>query len=286
MHLRGKAFKQPAWQNRMINFDDELDKGQESYNQVVGKWWLSQADDRSHKIAYKKIAQEIRLFCKHEPETILDFACGGGQLLAEVAKLFPKSKFIGVDGSHKMLEKAKERLPQATFIETYLPDFKLKEKADLVIFCFPNIAPGEDCEDFYNEHGYQHPDDAKVAKYLSEAKDPEEEETDDPEELYDDILTDKVISRNLRQLCKDGGMCVRVTYSNAKRADLSKLGQLRTDFEEGCLALPVDGVKAEQLFSFEESIYKTSKVILDVYHQTEDEDDKTGGYFVSFLRAI
>ena len=91
---------------------------------------------------------------------------------------------------------------------------------------------------------------------------------------------------NLEALCKDGGMCVRVTYSNAKRADLSKLGQLRTDFEEGCLALPVDGVKAEQLFSFEESIYKTSKVILDVYHQTEDEDDKTGGYFVSFLRAI
>lgn len=262
---------------REVDFDKELKKGYRSYNTKVGEWWLQRANDRAHKISYKKIAQDIRDYFEKDPKSILDYACGSGSLLKELARLFPKTKLIGVDGSTKMLEHAR-KTTLAEFHQSYLPNFELNLKADVVIFCLPNIAADND--DVYETFGYQERDKV-VAKLLANPAEPDEDD-ENPEEIYDDLLTERVISRNLRQLCTN--TCVRITYSDSPRELLSELGQQRTDFEEGCLS-GVQGKPCTQLFTLEKSVFHKSKIIEDVYHQTKDEDDKKGGFFVSFLKV-
>lgn len=276
-----------------INFDKEFEKGVDSYNGKVGKWWEKQANSLSHTRAYNNIASYLqKLFRK--PKLIIDYACGNGKLLLKLAQTFPQSQLLGLDGSSYMLGKAydviKKQAHRMHFIETTLPNFSLpKERADLIVFCFPNIVPHPDEQPYYDKNGYKNKDDVAVAKWLAKAReeDPEEETvTDDEETLLDTLLTNKVISRNIRSLIKKGGYCVRVEYANAPREELTKLVRWRTMFEEGSLDTPMNGKKAEQLFKVVKTEYFNSKVIEDVYHQTNDEDDKEGGYYVVLLKAV
>jgi hypothetical protein len=195
-----------------------------------------------------------------------------------------------------MLEVAGKRLQylgrgwkqRVELIETELPDFSLPGgKADALLFVFPNIVPPEEPEE--EDEDLHHSDDLAVAEYLGQARepDPEEETVDDDEEtLYDSMLTDNVIARNLRGLLKKGGVCVRADYANAPRDELTELVQQRLAFQEGSLAEPVNGFRATQLFTVVGSTYCRSKVLDDVYHQTRDETDKEGGYLISTLVAI
>ncbi len=274
----------------MVNFDKEFEKGPKTYDQHVGKWWNDRAKDKAHKEAYENIAKFAKRHVKHA-KVIVDFACGGGEILAEVAKQFPKSSIIGIDGSEKFLESAKRRVdsPNAHFVQSFLPNFSLpKEEADMVFFTFPNIVPDPDEQPYYDEHGYEDPKDDRVADYLSHARedDPDDETVqDDPEDLKDTLLSNKVISRNLRQLVKKGGYVIRVEYANAPRDELTPLVEARTAFEEGSLEV-IKNKKPVQLFEKVKSQFFESDVILDVYHQTQDETDKEGGYFITLLKAI
>lgn len=47
--------------------------------------------------------------------TILDFGCGTGNMLAEVMKINPRSKYIGVDVSEIAIKKIKKRFPKGIF---------------------------------------------------------------------------------------------------------------------------------------------------------------------------
>ena len=114
------------------------------------------------------------------------------------------------------------------------PDFSLPGgKADALLFVFPNIVPPEEPEE--EDDDLHHTDDLAVAEYLAQAREPDpEEETveDDEETLSDSLLTDHVISRNLRGLLKKGGVCVRADYANAPRNELTELVQQRLAFQE------------------------------------------------------
>ena len=281
---------------REIDFDEELDTGPESYNQALGKWWLQQSSDKAHAYAYRKIVEHIHAFIPSPPKRIIDYACGSGHMLSRLYGLYPKSHFLGIDGSTFLLEQAGERLKdldqdwqeRVDLIETRLPDFSLPAgRADLCLFIFPNIVPDPE-EDIVAEYEFW-TGDLAAAEYLSKAREPDpEEETveDDPETVYDSLLTDNMIASNLRSLLRRGGFCVRADYSNAARDELTQLVQRRLAFEEGSLGVSVNGHRAKQYFKMVDCFYCRSGVLADVYHQTRDEDDKEGGYFVTTLKAL
>ena len=298
--------------NQEIDFDKEFELGNECYNNSVGDWWYSRSMDYTHQKAYRNIVKYMKESISKlniSPEFIVDYACGPGSMLALLAKSFPNSKIIGLDGSRKMLEHASNFLikkkikfkfakpedafdedeSQVRLVETKLPNFSLpKEKADVVLFMFPNIVPKDEEQEYYDGHGYKNQNDEAVGKELANFKEEDSKDNpkDDPEELLDQILTLKVISRNISNLLKSNGMQFRVEYSASKREELTDGEQLRTKFEEGSLDKEINDKKAEQIFKLADSVYKRSKVILDVYHQTKDEEDKKGGYMISTLQRI
>ncbi|HPK01749.1 MAG TPA: methyltransferase domain-containing protein [Candidatus Sumerlaeota bacterium] len=280
-----------------INFDRELTKGQRTYDRAVGEWWLDRSTDGAHTRAYRKIARQIRERIAREPREIIDYACGPGSLLVRLARQFPESRLIGIDGSRKMVEAARARLAaqgrpiaaRTEILYSNLPNFALPLQADLVIFAFPNICPNADVQPYYDRHGARHREDVKVARALAKAREPDPEDetvTQTPEELFMALIDAKVISRNLRKLLRKGGTCVRIEYANAPREEMTDLVRMRLDFEAGSLARAFGGARAERLFRLREVSYTRSRVIEDVYHQTRDEGDRVGGYLISTLTAI
>jgi SAM-dependent methyltransferase len=296
-----------------MDFERLLARGHHSYNRKVGDWWREQAENGAHKRAYKNISQYLYEVCNNrnqEPAFIVDYACGDGAMLLQLAKRFSQARLIGLDGSQYMLELAEQRFyncgleaglckcsrffdrrgPRVRLVKTVLPNFHLPAgRADAVIYTFPNLTCSNQERKRYNRHGYNNRSDSKIAKMLSRFRemDPEEEtEAVDPEECYDDLMTAKVISRNLRQLMKPGGILIRVDYANAPRDELTDLTQWRSLFTEGALDVPIQDCCTDQLFRYQDSSYRRSAVILDVYHQTGDPSDREGGYFSSVFKAV
>ena len=300
-----------------IDFEKLLSEGPDSYNQEVGSWWNQQAENKAHKIAYKNISLYLKsqLPKSLKKPVIVDYACGTGAFMAELLKIIPDARIIGLDGSEKMLEIAKQRISkkgisceiisqrkygkfkekqrdftQVQLLDSVLPNFALpKGKADVGIFLFPNLVCAPEYREYYDKHGYQDNQDTEVATLLARFRemDPEDEiEPEDPEVLYDDLMTSKVLSRNLRHLVKRKGFLLRTDYANAPRKELTSLTQWRTLFSEGALDIPIKGIASKPLFSYKHSLYKKSSVILDVYHQTQDPTDKEGGYYASFFQAV
>jgi hypothetical protein len=107
-----------------------------------------------------------------------------------------------------------------------------------------------------------------------------------PAELFEGLMTDRVISRNLRHLLKRGGSCFKVDYANANRDELSPLTHKRSLFVEGALEETVRELRSEVFFRYVGNDFHKSQVILDVYHQTKDPSDKTGGYFTCEFKAV
>ena len=280
---------------RKIDFDQELDTGPKTYNHTLGQWWLNQSNNRAHTYAYRKIAEHMTSFFGRPPKRIIDYCCGAGHMLTRLYHRFPNSHLTGIDGSSLLLALAGKRLQflgkewkqRVDLIETDLPDFTLTgSQGDALLFVFPNIVPPEEPEE--EEDDLHQPEDLAVADYLAQAREPDpEEETvvDDEETLYDSLLTDHVISRNLRDLLKKGGVCVRADYANAPRNELTELVRQRLAFQEASLAEPVNGFRATQLFTLVGSTYYRSKVLEDVYHQTRDQSDREGGYLLTTLVA-
>jgi len=280
-----------------IDFIQELTLASNAYDGKVGRWWAQQTDDRSHANAYGNIANHVHSLLQKTPSLIIDYACGPGNLLLHLPELFPDSRFIGIDVSALMLEFTKKRLTrldkyrsgQIGLLKTELPDFSLpKGKANVVIFCFPQILWGSD-QERYDKNGYRHDGDTEVAKFLAASQKPNPKDrwiSDDAQMLSDSLLRGKVVSRNLRGLLKKGGICVRVEYGKAEREKLTELEQYRLAFEEGSLDVSMNGKKAAKLFDIVSSTYFRSKVTEDVYYQTKDETDRKGGYSITMLEAM
>jgi SAM-dependent methyltransferase len=282
-----------------IDFDNALRQGKASYTGAVGDWWLKQGLDRAHQRAYSLIADRLRrAFETRRARLIVEYACGPGLLLARLARRFPEARIVGIDGSRQMLEMARRRLARLggedsgriELIESRLPCFDLPcREADAVVFAFPNICPAPGEQAYYDKHGSRHPADRAVARLLAKAReeDPELETVfEDPKTLAPAMLDAKVVARNLRGLLRKGGLCLRAEYANAPRSEMTDLVNLRLDFEGGAMEGAFRGRRPEAIFRRVDGTYHRSRVILDVYHQTADEDILRGGYLLNLLKAI
>lgn len=79
---------------------------------------------------------------------VVDYGCGTGRLLGELAIRFVETKFIGIDGSSAMLKAAKNYLTKKApnlvdrikLFRIPLPaELPLRKKPDIVTFTFPHI---------------------------------------------------------------------------------------------------------------------------------------------------
>jgi SAM-dependent methyltransferase len=268
-----------------------------SYNSKVARWWLKRADNETHRRAYRNIAAFIRDSFPHEPRLIVDYACGAGHLLAALSRRFPDSELVGLDGSSFLLNLAEgriSRLPpdrsqRISLIETPLPNPDvLSRRADLAIYCFPNMMASSDEEEAGGEGIELSARDRWIAEKLSLAMDCCDEETEDsdPAAIQTTLERNRKISCNLRRILIRGGICVRVEYATTRRHEWAPLDLQRVCFEEGVLDTAVDEKFSEQWFRVLASAYFRSRVLEDVYEQTGDKRDRNGGYLITVLRAI
>jgi SAM-dependent methyltransferase len=279
-----------------IAFDRELRRGIVAYNGGVGRWWLGQSDDFSHRNAYRHIVDFLAASFPCPPKRILDYACGAGHLIALIHARFPDARITGLDGSSFLLGHARRRQtrldersrPRLRLVETALPNFRLpRARADLVTFIFPNMLPDPADGDERKIAWPLTPRELDVARELAQYHDPESTRGDrDPEVLTGEMLWERLISCNLRHLLRRGGICVRAEYGNVPREQLSGLETLRTGFEEGSLDYSFHGTPIRSWFRIVASRYYRSGVVEDVFHQSPDTRAKRkGGYLLTVLRA-
>jgi trans-aconitate 2-methyltransferase len=67
-----------------------------------------------------------------KPRLIVDLGCGPGNSTELLAERYPQSQVMGLDSSPDMLRKARERLPNCTFVEADLADWKAEPGTDLI----------------------------------------------------------------------------------------------------------------------------------------------------------
>ena len=68
------------------------------------------------------------------PSNVLDIGCGTGRLLRKVRQCWPNAKLTGVDLSEGMISKARQLMPDATFIVCPAESLTLPDSsADLVL---------------------------------------------------------------------------------------------------------------------------------------------------------
>jgi SAM-dependent methyltransferase len=266
-----------------------------SYNTKVAQWWLQHSLDAAHRRAYRRIADFVRESWVREPGVIVDYACGPGNLLALLSLRFRRSKLVGLDGSEFLLSHAQKRfalLPRScaariSLIETPLPNLGiLKGKADLVMFCFPNMVSFP--SNFPAARSLLSENDRRIAANLAlaVAADGDAPLDCDAAANQTGLEQGRIISLNLRRLLVQGGICIRVEYATMKRHELAPLELSHVAFEEGSLDAPVDGQIPSLWFRLLASAFFRSGVLEDVYEQTGDERDKNGGYLITVLRAV
>jgi SAM-dependent methyltransferase len=266
-----------------------------SYNQNLGYWWLQHSLDAAHRRAYRRIADFIRDSYVREPGVIVDYACGPGDLLALLSLRFKGSKLIGLDGSTLLLSQASRRfalLPpksaeRISLVKTPLPNLGLlRGRADLVVFCFPNMVPFSSNADIF--HSILCERDRQIAKSLSLSTNALYEDSGEEDAIANQsgLEQGRSVSLNLRRLLRRGGICVRVEYATVRRHDLAPHELVQVSFEEGSLDMCVNELLPRQWFRLVASKFFRSGVLEDVYEQTGDERDKKGGYLITVLRAI
>jgi len=287
MELQGLAWRtsskyNDAGMNKSMNTGKSPNGREFPYNGESAHWWLQRSLDGAHKHAYRGVADFIRASYSRDPRLIIDYACGAGNLLSLLSFRFPNSKMIGLDASSFLLRMARRRfsrLPagcarRISLAEVPLPNFSLqRNRADLVVFCFPNMTPYSDEDEALQEGLRRHAGDWMIAKELEP-------------EVPHVLEWNRSISHNLRLLLIRGGICVRVEYATMQRHELSPSELMHVSFEEGSLDIEVKGKKPRQWFRLLASTYFRSRVLEDVFEQTADERDKNGGYLITVLRAI
>lgn len=296
-----------------INFSRAFQQGSRSYNAKVGEWWVRQSTNVSHQRAYKRIAAHIgETLGYHKmraPHLLVDYACGNGEMLKYLAREFSTARIVALDGSKTMLRRALLNLqrngleaeligvpeafrrpgPQVRIVESALPNFLLPlHSADVVLFLFPNMNFSAAEKRYLESHIHQHDGYLpSMARLLSVIGDDEEEKSRRAQTaIFKDLLCERALTENVHQLLKRRGVWFKVEYSNIPRQELSEVEQWRMLFAEAAWHPVLNNRRLEDRFEYLGSDYFRSQVILDVYEQTHDPDDRTGGYFISAFRAL
>jgi SAM-dependent methyltransferase len=274
-----------------IDFDSELSRGFDAYEDKLGDWWLSRARDPAHSRAYRRIAEFLRVSFKHPPRLVVDYGCGSGELLLRLGVSFPKARLVGLDGSDYLLGLARRRLARrgggsamrTNLLRTPLPFLETPvTAADLALFVFPNLLQIVGTRDrdghlrrWSTEQNELAPSELAIARSLSRAIDADAGDSGDGEETTRALLLQaRLVSRNLRGLLRRGGHCARVEYGRARRHELSEI-DMRMDRR-----LP------PQWFRVLASSYFRSRVIEDVDQQAGNLNGGPGGYLITILQAI
>jgi hypothetical protein len=293
----------------MVDFDKALSRGEYAYNTKVGDWWRQKSEDRAHKNAYRMITQTIarhfRRRLKREPEWIVDYASGNSMVLTEMAKVFPRTRFIALDGSRKMLtiglenlrnagldadwtnpEKAFHRRgPQIRLVCTPLPENRLPSaKADAALFLFPNLNASKSSFQKINNQWIKDAASEQTARLFSKLQDENAKKQPDPDDIYEELVLGAAVAANVRRLLKRGMYWFKVDYTNALRKELQDTDQWQLLFAEAAMDLQIGDLKKRSLFEMIENKYYRSQVIMDVYDQTKDPSDRTGGYMITVFR--
>ena len=280
-----------------VDFDKELCTNFRGYNTTLTRWWNIRASNKSHSNAYRNIAKYVATNIHPIPSLTVDYGCGTGRLLGELAIRFEETQFIGIDGSSTILKTAKNYLRKKTpnpihkikLLNFPLPaDLPLRKKADLVTFTFPQILSNLydlDLNSFLRYLDYSEIENAVILSESIKVGIKEENPDEDPE-LLQSLLVNRIISKNIRSLLKRGGYCIRVELANARRDEFPNVYQQRFSFQEGSLDKSLSDDKVKQLFEFVRSEYHPSKVVEDAYEQTGDESDRKGGYWITLLEAV
>jgi ubiquinone/menaquinone biosynthesis C-methylase UbiE len=69
------------------------------------------------------VTDVVKFLISGRPARVLELCCGTGLLLESLSKAFPKTEFIGVDISPKMVERARERLSNAKNVAVLQQDW-------------------------------------------------------------------------------------------------------------------------------------------------------------------
>lgn len=97
--------------------------------------WNPNLYDEKHDYVFKYGEEVVSLLDPKKNETILDLGCGTGELTKKISE---RSKtVIGLDSSSEMIQIAKEKYPDITFVHSDGRDFKLDNVFDAV---FSNAA--------------------------------------------------------------------------------------------------------------------------------------------------
>jgi len=281
-----------------VDFKKELRTNFRGYNTTLTRWWNIRACNKSHCNAYRNIANYVTTHVDLIPSLVIDYGCGTGRLLGEIAVRFVDTKFIGIDGSSAMLKTAKtylkkkapDLLNRIKLLKAPLPiRLLLGKRADLVTFTFPHILSNLydlDLNSFLELLTYSEIENAMILTEDEGMEEVSNEYNDEDPDLLQSLLVNRVISKNLRSLVKRGGYCLRVELANAKREEFPEIFQKRFSFQEGSLDKSLSDQSLQQPFELVRSEYHRSKVMEDAYEQTGDESDRKGGYWISLLRAL
>jgi len=93
----------------------------EEYKQFYENWAQRREDpleaDYNAQASKWKWEHLRPLISRHlTPESVLEFGCGSGEMLAMARSSFPRAKLYGIDLSERMIDMAKQRLGDATLI--------------------------------------------------------------------------------------------------------------------------------------------------------------------------
>jgi trans-aconitate 2-methyltransferase len=67
-----------------------------------------------------------------DPRLVVDLGCGPGNSTELLVARFPQAHIVGLDSSPDMLRKARERLPECTFVEADIASWRADPRADLL----------------------------------------------------------------------------------------------------------------------------------------------------------
>ncbi|HLP41931.1 MAG TPA: methyltransferase domain-containing protein [Fibrobacteria bacterium] len=157
-------------------------------------------------------AESLAVFCNIAlPRPgILDLACGPGNYTMYLKNQFPESRIIGIDLAPKMLEIAKNKLPEADFLLMDIKEVaKLTENFDLIICSFglPFLSKQESAKLILDCSGKLN---AKGRLYLSTMEGEESKAGFEPTSFSgsSEIYFNYHLSKDIENTLKAGGLDV------------------------------------------------------------------------------
>ncbi|MHC5068477.1 MAG: class I SAM-dependent methyltransferase, partial [Planctomycetota bacterium] len=271
------------------------DLGSASYDahDLGSTWWLQRSCDPIHRRAYRTIANAAANAAA-DAAIIIDYACGPGLLLAELARRFPHAHLIGLDESQAMLDTARivlgdrvglRRALAIELIRQPLPGPGLDlPSADLACFTFPDFRCRADGADLraLRQH---YPTVARTSRRIHQRL----RRLDRHDDLLADgerLFLERAASQNLRDLLNDHGVVIRADYAPGGRSCWHDPHRDRHDWSAGHLGsdaacCPIGD--HHRLFTLRTGRFHRSRVIGDVHAQTGSGDDRQGGYLISVL---